>query len=80
MLARAPDLGLGREDILAKESGIHRRKMRSKEVVDCFVSNHKAGHEPGRDCHSDLLLLTQTLLSLPPLPNVKALPQAFYDL
>lgn len=63
--ARAPDLGPGGEGTLPTESGIHRRKMRSKEVVDCLVSNHKVGHEPERDCNSDFLLLIQTLLSSP---------------
>lgn len=63
--ARAPDLGRGGGGTLPTESGILRRKMRSKDVVDCLVSNHKVGHEPESDYNSDFLLLIQTLLSSP---------------
>lgn len=39
------DAGWG-GDALATESGVQRRKMRSKEVTECFVPNQKLGRVP----------------------------------
>lgn len=54
LLTRLPDVGQWGGDAMATESGVHRRKMRSREVIPCFVPNNEAEQESTRDLKSRL--------------------------
>lgn len=54
LLTRLPDREQWGGDTVATESGLHRRKMRSREVIPCFVPNNEAGLESTRDLKSRL--------------------------